>query len=275
MVDRVLWLWLKIWWRQAEDKIYKSEFLKFVSPPILKIKVQRRVLNKASVVIHLIAHCIWYYGTWWWKYRMKTKRDHILKTWFLKENNKVFWLYLKHWWRFIHLKIGRIHDLDFWPLTFNVFASSCHIMFHSLVNFDLVFLEKSMNNTSFLPSHRVAYRSVFRLRLSWELRNFNNGCHFGVKWTFYPEAVLESEYITEIATGKPYDLHLWLASKLKYLRNNGGSKVWPILTMVTSSISNQYFLQSWPYSNVASAHKILWSYLKSFYRYREQCANFI
>ena len=34
----------------------------------------------------------------------------------------------------------------------------------------------------------------------------------GVKRTFYPEVALESEDITKIATGKFYDLHLWLAS---------------------------------------------------------------
>ena len=34
----------------------------------------------------------------------------------------------------------------------------------------------------------------------------------GVERTFYPEVALESEDITKIAKGKPYVLHLWLAS---------------------------------------------------------------
>ena len=35
---------------------------------------------------------------------------------------------------------------------------------------------------------------------------------FGVGRTVYPEVALEFEDITKIATGKPYILHLWLAS---------------------------------------------------------------
>ena len=34
----------------------------------------------------------------------------------------------------------------------------------------------------------------------------------GVGQTFYPNVALEFEDITKIATGKPYVLHLWLAS---------------------------------------------------------------
>ena len=34
----------------------------------------------------------------------------------------------------------------------------------------------------------------------------------GAERTFYAEVALESEDITKIATGKPYVLHLWLAS---------------------------------------------------------------
>ena len=38
----------------------------------------------------------------------------------------------------------------------------------------------------------------------------------GVEPSLYTEVTLESEDITKIATGKPYVLHLWLASKLRY-----------------------------------------------------------
>ena len=34
----------------------------------------------------------------------------------------------------------------------------------------------------------------------------------GLVRTFYPEVALEFEDITKTATGKPYVLHLWLAS---------------------------------------------------------------
>ena len=34
----------------------------------------------------------------------------------------------------------------------------------------------------------------------------------GLERTFYPEVALEFEDITKISTGKPYVLHLWLAS---------------------------------------------------------------
>ena len=38
----------------------------------------------------------------------------------------------------------------------------------------------------------------------------------GLVRTFCPEVALEFEDITKIATGKPYVLHLWLASYLSY-----------------------------------------------------------
>ena len=43
-----------------------------------------------------------------------------------------------------------------------------------------------MNETSFFPSHRVVSGYVFRSGLSWKLRNFKNGCHFGVSANFLP-----------------------------------------------------------------------------------------
>ena len=38
----------------------------------------------------------------------------------------------------------------------------------------------------------------------------------GLLRTFYSEVALEFEDITKIATGKPYVLHSWLASYLRY-----------------------------------------------------------
>ena len=71
-----------------QTKFTFLNFRKFVSPTILKIKFQRRVLNKAGVCCHLIAHHIWHYCIWWWNYWIKTKRDHILQILFLNQNNQ-------------------------------------------------------------------------------------------------------------------------------------------------------------------------------------------
>ena len=57
---------------RQQTKFTFSMFWKFVSPTILKIIFQRRVLNKAGVCSHLIAHHIWHYCIWWWNYWIKT-----------------------------------------------------------------------------------------------------------------------------------------------------------------------------------------------------------
>ena len=67
----------------------------------------------------------------------------------------------------------------------------------------------------FFPSHRVVNRYVFRLGLSWKLRNFENGCHFGGGVNFFPEVALESEDITKIATtqaSRMFCTYDWLPS---------------------------------------------------------------
>ena len=48
------------------------------------------------------------------------------------------------------------------------------------------FWDNLMNDTSFYSSHRVVSRYVFRLGLSWKLRNFKNCCHFGGGAKFLP-----------------------------------------------------------------------------------------
>ena len=49
---------------RQQTKFTFSIFGKFVSPTILKITFQRRVLNKAGICGHLIAHHIWHYCIW-------------------------------------------------------------------------------------------------------------------------------------------------------------------------------------------------------------------
>ena len=68
----------------------------------------------------------------------------------------------------------------------NILAKNCKFwqVITSHRRCSVSFWDNFMNETSFFPSHQVISRYVFRLGLSWKLRNFKNGCHFGASANF-------------------------------------------------------------------------------------------